>query len=288
MPQRSTTKQRVIVLLRELLTTEGFTVTESKLLPDQRTGQPREVDVVMEGKLNDVDLRICFEVVDHKRKATVPWVEGQLKKHEHLGTNKLYLVSWSGFTRDCEAVARAGGAELVAVDLLGPGPTLYVGRIDMTPTRVVLTVIEPDGNTTSGNTPLYIDLYDRTGKQLGQAAQLFELLRQPEVGREFLEMAYAHPERDQLTHFQARLPLPDNGLYLHHERDDALHRIAEIELVGDFRWKMEPLDLDLAAFLKTHFAFGESKIAEDNVLAVALLDALGVPGDVSVNIHRSK
>src|SRR4029450_245401 len=119
MPQRSTTKQRVIVLLRELLTTEGFTVTESKLLPDQRTGQPREGDVVMEGKLNDVDLRICFEGVDHKRKATGPWVEGQLKQHEHRGTNKLYLVWWSGFHRACDAVARAGGAELVAVDLLG-------------------------------------------------------------------------------------------------------------------------------------------------------------------------
>ena len=56
-----------------------------------------------------------------------------LGKHAHLGTNKLYLVSWSGFSEDCAAVARAGGAELVAVDLRGPGPTLYVGVIDMTP-----------------------------------------------------------------------------------------------------------------------------------------------------------
>jgi hypothetical protein len=288
MPPRSTTKQRVIVLLRELLTTEGFKVTESKLMPDQRTGQPREVDVVMEGKLNDVDLRICFEVVEHKRKATVPWVEGQLKKHEHLGTNKLYLVSWSGFTKDCEAVARAGGAELVTVDLRGPGPTLYVGRIDMRPTRVLFNVEQPDGDSTCVSPPLHTNLYSRGGELVGQAAQLFRLLGQPEVGRRFLEMAYEHPQRDQLIHFQAGLPLPDDGLHLRREPDGALHPIAGIELVGEFRWKLEPLDLHLAAFLKTPFAFGQSTVVGSNVLAVALLDALGAPGPTRINIHRPK
>jgi hypothetical protein len=279
MPQRSTTKQRIIALLRELLTVDGFTVTESKLLPDKRTGHSREVDVVMEGKLHDIDLRICYEVLDHKRRATVPWVDGQLKKHEHLGTNKLYLVSWSGFTQDCEAVARAGGAELVTVDLRGPGPTLHVGMIDMTPTRVVFTVVRSDGDTIRVKSQPDTGLYNGAKELLGEAVQLFELLRQPDVGREYLEMAYAHPERDQLTHFKARLPLPDNALYLHHEPDDALYRIAEIELVGDFRWKMEPLDLHLAAFLETSFAFGQSTVAGRNVLTVALQEALGAPGN---------
>jgi len=287
MPQRSTPKQRVIALLRELLAVEGFTVTESKQLPDRRTGKLREVDVVMEGKLNDVDVRICWEVVDHRRKATVPWVEQMLGKHAHLETNKLYLVSWSGFTEDCPAVARAGGAELVTVDLSGPGPTLYVGRIDVTPTRMVFTVVQPDGSKVPVQSQRDTHVFDSTGKLLGEAASFIEALREPEVGRRLLEMAYEHPGRDRLTHFQVRLQLQSYGLYLRNESDGALYPIEEIQLVGNFLWKMEPLDLHIAAFLETPFAFGQSTVAEHDVLAVALLDAMGAPSRVSLNLQQS-
>ena len=147
----------------------------------------------------------------------------------------------------------------------------------MTPTRAVFTVAQPDGTTIRVACQPNTGLHDRTDKLLGEALHLIELLRQPEVGRHLLELAYTHPGRDQLTHFQARLPLPGNGLYLRHEPDGALHRIAEIEVVGDFRWKLEPLDLHLAAFLETRFAFGHSPVAEYDILAVALLDAMGAP-----------
>ena len=73
----------------------------------------------------------------------------------------------------------------------------------MTPTRAVFTVAQPDGTTIRVACQPNTGLHDRTDKLLGEALHLIELLRQPEVGRHLLELAYTHPGRDQLTHFQA-------------------------------------------------------------------------------------
>src|SRR5215207_8903320 len=82
MPKRTTPKQEVIALLRRLLAKEGCAITESAMLQDARTDLQREVDVVMECDIGDVQVTVSFEVVDHKRKADILWVEQMLKKHE--------------------------------------------------------------------------------------------------------------------------------------------------------------------------------------------------------------
>ncbi len=56
-----------------------MTVTESKLLRNRVTGYEREVDVVIEGRLDGEPITISVEVIEHNRPASVEWVERMLK-----------------------------------------------------------------------------------------------------------------------------------------------------------------------------------------------------------------
>ncbi|MFL6052419.1 MAG: hypothetical protein ACJ72W_05800, partial [Actinoallomurus sp.] len=50
-------------------------VTESAMLIDRRTGEEREVDVLIEADVAGHTLRIGIECSDRKRPADVTWVE---------------------------------------------------------------------------------------------------------------------------------------------------------------------------------------------------------------------
>lgn len=113
MPKRSNPFQQVVALLHKQLV--GATVTESKFFPDSRTGELREVDIVIETNVADYALVTSIECMDHYRKATVEWVERMHGKHSDLPTNKLVLVSRSGFTRPAQSKATSYGITLVAL-----------------------------------------------------------------------------------------------------------------------------------------------------------------------------
>lgn len=68
------------------------------MLPNASTGKLREVDIVIEGKINDVNIVISFECCNSTRKAGSPWVENMIGKHRKLPTYRLILVSGSGFS----------------------------------------------------------------------------------------------------------------------------------------------------------------------------------------------
>jgi hypothetical protein len=100
MPKRTNLFQQLVHLIEHQLVGPAATVTESREFTDQATGEPREVDVVIETKVGAHPFVIGIECVDRKRPMDVTWVEGIHAKHQHLrGINKTILVSRSGFTR---------------------------------------------------------------------------------------------------------------------------------------------------------------------------------------------
>jgi hypothetical protein len=100
MPKRSNKFQTLIFQIQEHFKVDPeVTVTESKLLTHVVTGERREVDIVVESLVNGIPITIGFECISHKRKMGCEWVERMLKKHQHLPTNQLILVSESGFYR---------------------------------------------------------------------------------------------------------------------------------------------------------------------------------------------
>jgi len=116
MPRRSNLLQRCIKLIEEAKG-DYLSIEESALLPDKETGQMREVDIVVQGAVNGHLLTVSFEVTAQSRPVGAPWVEQQLRKHSCLPTDKLFLVSQSGFSGPARKKAESNGA--VAVDLSG-------------------------------------------------------------------------------------------------------------------------------------------------------------------------
>lgn len=97
MPPRTTPLQAAIAIVRQHYAKPGVVVTESKEFPDRITSHPREVDLVIEGDVDGYPMIVSIEITEHHRKATVEWVERMLQKHGDLPTNKLVLISKSGF-----------------------------------------------------------------------------------------------------------------------------------------------------------------------------------------------
>lgn len=100
MPKRSDIFQTLVAQIQHhtSLNTD-VSVEESKMLPNSDTGELREVDIVVEGKINNVDVVISFECCRKARTAGSPWVEAMIGKHRKLPTHRLILVSQSGFSK---------------------------------------------------------------------------------------------------------------------------------------------------------------------------------------------
>jgi hypothetical protein len=138
MPQRTNEKQQVIEMLKTMLAPHGCTVTPSKLLLDSQLQATREVDVVAETVIDGQVFTQSFEVVDRSRRSDLPWVESMLQKHKNLPTDRLYLVSWSGFTKDAFRLAATSPRTIPVVvkpdgrsgDALRPRDQPTTGRED--------------------------------------------------------------------------------------------------------------------------------------------------------------
>ena len=173
MPKRSNLFQDVVGLLHRHLAGNA-NVEESALLVDAITGASREVDVVIRTTAAGHALVLSVEARKGTRRADVTWVEQMLKKHEHLPTSKLVLVSEPGFTRSGRAVAEHHGVETLAPEDVEPDGAddsdhAIVGRLRslwpksyaLTPQRAQVFVRRPDGSEgffwSDGGHTLYLD-----------------------------------------------------------------------------------------------------------------------------------
>lgn len=112
MPKRTNALQKAIKLIEEH---KGnfLNLQESAMIRDRDAGIEREVDILLKGEINTHSITVAIEVTDRKRPAGTPWVEGMICKHNSLPTDKLILVSSSGFAKPAQKKAFALGAELI-------------------------------------------------------------------------------------------------------------------------------------------------------------------------------
>jgi hypothetical protein len=113
MPQRTNAFQAVVYLIKKHLGDDKTTVVESAMLEDRRTGEQREVDVLIETEASGHTVRIGVECAARGRRQTVEWVEQINSKHADLPTHHLVLVSESGFTASAVKKAKALGIETI-------------------------------------------------------------------------------------------------------------------------------------------------------------------------------
>jgi hypothetical protein len=253
-PERTTPRQRMIAIVREHLAQPGVTVTKSKKLFDQAAGKLREVDVVAEGDLDGDSLIVSVEVIDRGRPATLTWVEEMLGKHMTLPTNKLVLVSWSGFSEAALAKVTAvpGAVAVTPTPVLESDATpreseaLYVDQIALSPERVKATVRLPDGSTRDVAVADTTAIYDEDGEEAGSMGEAVgPLLRSEGVGRRLSMDAHGREDRDDLKWFTVGIGDIDQRVraFLRHTETEPpeLHQIIAVEIIGRFSWQQTEL-----------------------------------------------
>lgn len=279
MPKRTNPRQQIIELLQALDEGPTCRVTPSKFLRDVRSGLDREVDVVVEWLVDQETFTCCFEVVALSRRADVEWVDKMVRKHETLPTERLFLVSWSGFTRGARRQAQTNPTvELCTPDLVSgrDGPrikTIRVGTMQMTPTETRIGFNRPDGSKGWIRSEPDIGLYTGTMEPVGPAQHLTEmLLRDPRVGALARERASAHPQRDDLKSFDLYAPIKDANLNLYEQELGELQPITLIEVLGDFHFEEKRLDMEIRELRGRPFAYGTVELAGANATLVTRLD----------------
>ena len=115
MPKRTNKFQKLIVLIQNSLTNTGK-LTESMMLTDSTTGEEREVDIVVEGNFNGIDVILGIECTSRKNPLDIIYMDSMIEKHRFLPTNKLIIVSTKGFTKRAEKKASLNSIETITLE----------------------------------------------------------------------------------------------------------------------------------------------------------------------------
>jgi hypothetical protein len=274
MPARTTPFQMTVHFLRQHWADADTIVTESAMLLDRRLNIQREVDVTVEGHVDGEPVLISFEVIEHGRPGDITWVEQMITKHRYLPTNRLVLVSKSGFSANAVAAASAEGGwvatvepETIEVDGQPVVKELFVGTVQLRFLRgtFIVALANPD------ETPQIVAdtaVSTRTGETLGTADVLAqEILRLPWVGQHLLRQTYDHPERDKISHFTLGIDVAPLELRARLAEDED-REILRVELVGELDFAIEPLTLATASLSGRRFVSGTARLLGKDTLWV--------------------
>lgn len=89
----------------------GTTINSPGFINDKVTGQPREVDILVEYQLGTVPIKIIIECRDRKSIQDTQWIEQIATKANDLNVNKVIAVSSSKFSKPAIAKANHYGIE---------------------------------------------------------------------------------------------------------------------------------------------------------------------------------
>lgn len=296
MPPRTNEKQQIIEMVKKLLAPQGCTVTASRMLLDRELDEEREVDVVAETSVDGHLFTQSFEVVGRGRPMDIGWVDGMIRKHETLPTDRLYLVSWSGFTE--AALKRAQGTPRVFSVTVEPVPaaaSLYADQIHLALKQIKPIVRLPDGRQFGVQFVPDLGIFSNNGQVLGTVWQLGSWIVQlPLLGKALLEQLHAHRDRESVRWFQLELPLnavPFDNLYVRLERTDEhgeeLQHIVGLNLVGEVRFEQQPVDLSIKTFQAEMFGHGEVVLGGVRHLIVASVGESAEVKAVRVEANKS-
>lgn len=296
MPKRTNWFQKLVFHIYEHVG-EGVTVTESKLLVDAQShsGYQREVDIVLEGKMGGQHVIVSFECKysggKRPRPADAPWVESMKAKHEKLPTDKLVLVSSSGFTPYAESMAQTYGIATMSLNVITAESVhaqlrqverLWLRRWGASVGRMFVYLEAPNASSpVKLEVPSGLAIYDESARELFTTYDVAKAIMNHGV---VVERLSANQDSDMrwfefgmdTTHLRPTL-------FLRHTQTDRLDRITSIVLTGPFwmktsftiPWKFGKLgDLDVA--------WADSVPGIENLLLLATTES----GDLRLTKHE--
>ncbi|WP_433683373.1 restriction endonuclease [Nocardia sp. CA-119907] len=173
MPKRTNLFQQVVTVIYEHLA-DGASMESSAELLNRFTGKKREVDVVLRTKAAGHELVIGIEATSRQSKpASVEWVEDMVGKHKNLPTDKVILISESGFTEQARDLAIKEYMVPISPEILGAGdPTfkivnavrsLWPKQVNLTPERYRVLVDFPGEGVIAFLAPDNLDVFAEDG-----------------------------------------------------------------------------------------------------------------------------
>jgi hypothetical protein len=114
MPKRTNPFQKLSSSIMAVFYEPDYSVEESILERNPRTGTIREIDILITERKNPQN-RIMIECRDHQRPQDVVWIDGLAGKSKSLGFSKVVAISSSGFTNTAITEAKDRGIELLAL-----------------------------------------------------------------------------------------------------------------------------------------------------------------------------
>jgi len=272
MPQRSNAFQKLVFLINGSLQESGE-VVESALLTDKVTGEKREVDILLSSSVATYPIFIGLEVIDRNRKAGVQWVEQMHSKHLTLPTDKLILVSRSGFYEPALTKARFYGIETITLeealetdwDLAIRMLTDGFFEIFTYNYKCSATCMHPDGEKVFESAPLRTTVYlpyRETPTDFENMVLFF--LNEPRVK----ESLHEHAEKTGEKGFAFRYT-PQTGTYIIDEVQTKMELIKfEVEL--EMLQKTTPVKFSVGRYRDKAVVFGTASDSKQE-LCFALL-----------------
>lgn len=92
----------------------GAEVTRGFLM-DRMTGEPREIDVIVRGKVGGRPVTMMIECRDHKRPVDVTYVDQVVTKRNDVKADKAIIVSAAGFSEAARTKAEGYGIDLLTL-----------------------------------------------------------------------------------------------------------------------------------------------------------------------------
>lgn len=282
MPKRTNEFQELITALTQILGRD--VATPSAMLDDSAVpGERREVDICAEGHVSGHKVILGIECRAWKRAQTVEWVEAMYGKHSHLPTDKLVLVSASGFTPAALKLAEFLKIKAITPDDVTPGfvgevvnnlESVWVKRFDFTPERMTV-VFDPPITNADGETADRVDLMPILNTHLhrGDSTVLCEaghLLQQLMSNIDMNQPVFRDATGDE-THFTMgqEHPLADGQpIYLlggddPDEQPHSLRRITLLEVTGRAVAHVVEVPLKHGQYEGTPYSTGTSKTGDD-------------------------
>lgn len=114
MPKRTNPFQNLSASIMAVLHAPDYSVEESVLEVNPKTGLPREIDILIT-KINDPTNKIMVECRDWNRKQDVIWIDQLDGKARSLGIKRVIAVSSSGFHKTTLSEAKSRGIETMTL-----------------------------------------------------------------------------------------------------------------------------------------------------------------------------
>lgn len=266
MPKRTNPFQKLIYTIQHELAHEAV-VTESKMLSNILTGSPVEVDVIIEAETGGIPLIIGIECIAEARAVTVEWVREMLGKHRDLPTDKLVLVSRSGFTSEAERYAAARRAEAIQLreaesfdwskmvaDLIA-NPNLRIANFEIREQSWTIRLYEAEKQRVLAKEKLSFgetsEVFSPEGESLGTVQQLgVSILRDRRIVQRIMQRWIKHRKE----HFKLTWN-PPVGTQIS-DADGDRYSIEAFVLDGSCEVESTPLSMTPAKYGKTQVAYG--------------------------------